>query len=97
EHRANVVKLLHAGALVEAVFDISANHRRGVFGAQNEARTVAVFKGVHFLRGWGYGFPGNCTRGKPRGRWSQPGSRRQYPAAVSPGFLLRLESLQEGN
>ena len=50
EHRADVIKLLHAGALVETVFDISADNGSRVLGPQRERRAVAVFEGVHFLR-----------------------------------------------
>ena len=50
EHGADVVELLHAGALVEPVLDVGADHGRGVLRAQRERGAVAVLEGVHFLR-----------------------------------------------
>ena len=49
EHGADVVELLHAGALVEPVLDVGADHRRGVLRPQRERRAVAVLERVHFL------------------------------------------------
>ena len=49
EHGADVVELLDARALVEAVLDIGAHHAGRVFGAQGERGAVAVLEGVHFL------------------------------------------------
>ena len=48
EHRTDVVELLHAGTLVEAVLDVGADHRGGVLRPQRERGPVIV-KGVHFL------------------------------------------------
>ena len=49
EHRADVVELLHAGPLVEAVLDVGADHRGGVLGTQRERGLVAIVEGVHLL------------------------------------------------
>ena len=49
EHRADVVELLDAGNLVQAMLDIGAHHRRGGFRAQRERGAVAILPGVHFL------------------------------------------------
>ena len=49
EHGSDVVELLDAGNLVEAVLDISAHHGSGGFRAQRERRAVAILPGVHFL------------------------------------------------
>ena len=49
EHRADVVELLHARALVQPVLDVGANHRGGVLRPQRERGAVAVLEGVHFL------------------------------------------------
>ena len=49
EHGAHVIELLHAGTLIEAVFDVGADDDGGIFGAQGERRFVAVGEGVHLL------------------------------------------------
>ena len=49
EHGPHVEQLLHAGALVEAVLDVGADHRGGVLGAQGERRAVTIVEGVHLL------------------------------------------------
>jgi hypothetical protein len=50
EHRADVIELLHARALVQPVLDVRPDHRRRVFGPQRQRRAVAVFEGIHLLR-----------------------------------------------
>ena len=49
EHRADVIELLHARALVEPVLDVGADHRGGIFRAQGERGAVAILEGVHLL------------------------------------------------
>ena len=49
EHGSDVVELLDAGDLVEAVLDIGAHHGGGGLRAERERRAVAVLPGVHFF------------------------------------------------
>ncbi len=49
EHRAQVVELLDAGNLIQAMLDIGAHHRSRRFRAQREGTAVAILPGVHFL------------------------------------------------
>ena len=49
EHRADVVELLHARKLIQAVLDVGAHHRRGVLRPQRQRRAVAILEGVHLL------------------------------------------------
>ena len=49
EHRSHVVKLEQPRLLVEAMFNIGADHRCRVLRTQCEGRPVAVFKRVHLL------------------------------------------------
>ena len=49
EHGTDVIELLDARALVEAMLDVSAHHGSGVFRAEGERGAVAVLEGVHFL------------------------------------------------
>ena len=49
EHRADVVQLLDAGALVQPVLDVGAHHRRRGFRPQRQRAAVAILEGVHLL------------------------------------------------
>ena len=60
EHRAEVVELLHAGTLVQAVFDVGADHRGGILRPQGE-RSAVVVEGVHLL-GDDVGFRAHAAR-----------------------------------
>ena len=49
EHRADVVQLLQARLLIQAMLDVSAHHRRGGFRTQRERTSVAIVESIHFL------------------------------------------------
>ena len=49
EHGSDVVELLDAGSLVEAMLDVGAHHRGGGFRAEGERGAVAVLEGVHLF------------------------------------------------
>ena len=61
EHRADIVQLLHARTLVEAVLDVGADHRRRVLRTQRQRSVIAVLERVHFL-GDDVGFLADATR-----------------------------------
>ena len=48
KHRADIVQLLHAGTLIQAVFDIRADHASRVLRTQCQRSSVIV-EGVHLL------------------------------------------------
>src|SRR5262249_5184823 len=49
KHGPDVVKLLHAGSLIQTMLDVSAYDGRRVFGAQDQARAVTILKRVHLF------------------------------------------------
>ena len=49
EHGADVVELLDAALVVEAVLDVSAHHGSRGFRAQRQRFLVAIAEGIHFL------------------------------------------------
>ena len=49
EHRSDIVQLLQAGNLIQAMLDVGAHHRRGGFRPQRERTAVAIFECVHLF------------------------------------------------